>query len=127
MKKLALLFVLGFMVTGVTFAQTNKKDVKFVKVVHDFGAVKESVGFVTTDFEFKNAGKAPVVITGAQASCGCTTPSYTKEPVVPGKKGVITARYSTTGRPGNFNKTISIYTNIPDTVYVLTIKGNVIQ
>lgn len=84
------------------------------------------MGAVTTQFEFTNTGKSPVIIKRVSASCGCTTPSYTREPVLPGKKGVISAKYSTVARPGTFNKTITVYTNVPDTVYVLTIKGNVV-
>lgn len=125
MKRFSLVLILGIILSTVAFAQT-KKDVKFLKVTHDFGTIKESIGSVTTSFEFINQGKFPIVIQGVKASCGCTTPSYTREPVLPNKKGVVTASYSTIGRPGNFNKTLTVYTNTPDTVYILTIKGTVI-
>lgn len=124
MKKLSLIVLLAFLVSGIAFAQ-QKPEMKFKKIEHNFGTIKEEIGAVSTQFEFTNTGKSPLIIQRVSASCGCTTPSYTKEPVLPGKKGTISATYSTVRRPGTFNKTIRVYTNVPDTVYVLTIKGNV--
>ena len=98
---------------------------EFKKTVHNFGTIKEEAGDVTTRFVFKNGGDKPLIIRRVAASCGCTTPGYTREPILPGKSGEITAKYSTLKRPGSFNKTIRVYTNVLDTVYVLTIRGNV--
>ncbi len=125
MKKIGLLLIFSVVLSGVALAQA-KPEAKFKKNEHNFGSIKESLGAVTTQFEFTNTGKTPLIIQRVSASCGCTTPSYSREPILPGKKGNVTARYSTTGRPGNFNKHLTVYTNVPDTVYVLTIKGNVI-
>lgn len=125
MKKLSLFFLLSLFVTSAALAQ-QKPGLDFERTEHNFGTIKEELGSVTTQFEFTNTGKSPLIIQRVSASCGCTTPSYTREPVLPGKKGVIAAKYSTVRRPGNFNKTITVYTNVPDTVYVLTIKGNVV-
>jgi hypothetical protein len=72
-----------------------------------------------------NKGNAPLVINRAQASCGCTTPAWTKEPIEPGKKGSITVTYNTTGRPGAFTKTITVYSNASEEQSVLTIHGDV--
>lgn len=124
MKKLNLIVLFAVLVSGVAFAQ-QKPGVDFKKTEHNFGTIKEEIGAVTTQFEFTNTGKSPLIIQRVSASCGCTTPNYTKEPILPGKKGTISATYSTVSRPGTFNKTIRVYTNVPDTVYVLTIKGNV--
>lgn len=124
MRRLSLVLLFSMLMGGFVFAQSVPQ-VTFKKTVHDFGAIKEEIGAVTTRFEFTNTGKSPLIIQRVSASCGCTTPGYTREPILPGKTGEITAKYSTTGRPGNFNKTITVYTNVPDTVYVLTIKGNV--
>ncbi len=110
--------------TGITFAQ-KKPSMYFEKTEHNFGIIKEEIGSVTTRFEFKNNGDTPLIIQRVSTSCGCTTPSYSREPILPGKEGTISAQYSTVRRPGTFNKTIRVYTNVPDTVYVLTIKGNV--
>ncbi|MGI6073353.1 MAG: DUF1573 domain-containing protein [Fermentimonas sp.] len=123
MKRISLVFLLSVFAIGLALAQ--QPQMKFVKNEHDFGTIKEEIGAVTTKFEFTNTGDSPLIIQRVSASCGCTTPSYTREPILPGKKGAISAKYSTVRRPGTFNKTIRVYTNVPDTVYVLTIKGNV--
>lgn len=129
MKKLGLLLMCSIVFSAVAFSQSKKDapDAKFKTTEHDFGALKEEVGKASCDFVFKNTGKTPLIINRVTASCGCTTPSYTREPVLPGKKGKITATYSTTNRPGNFNKRITVYTNVPDTTYVLKIKGSVVR
>lgn len=124
MKKLSIIFLFTLLLGSGLFAQ-QKPEVAFARTEHNFGTIKEELGAVTTRFEFTNTGKSPLIIQRVSASCGCTTPSYTREPVLPGKKGTISAKYSTVGRPGTFNKTITVYTNVPDTVYVLTIKGTV--
>lgn len=124
MKRLGLLLFFSILLSGMAFSQ-SKPDVKFKKTIHDFGTIKEELGAVTTFFEFTNTGDSPVIIQRVSASCGCTTPTYSKEPILPGKTGNISARYTTTGRPGTFNKTVTVYTNVPDSVYVLTIKGSV--
>ncbi len=125
MKKISLTLLLIIVMSGVLFAQ-NKPEVTFKKNVHDYGSIKEEVEVAVSEFEFTNTGKSPVVIQRVIASCGCTSPSYTREPVLPGKSGEIKVAYSTSFRPGTFQKNIRIYTNVPDTVYTLTIKGNVI-
>ena len=127
MKKISIVFLLGFLMSMMLFAQKlNEPEVKFNKNVHDYGSVKEEVGAALSEFEFTNTGKSPVVIQRIVASCGCTSPTYTREPVLPGKKGKVKVAYSTAFRPGNFRKSVRVYTNVPDTVYTLTVKGNVI-
>lgn len=125
MKRITFTLLLTMMMSGVLFAQ-NKPEVTFKKNVHDYGSIKEEVEVATSNFEFTNTGKAPVVIQRVIASCGCTAPTYTREPILPGKTGNIKVAYSTTSRPGAFQKNVRVYTNVPDTVYTLTIKGNVI-
>lgn len=95
-------------------------NMKFEVEEHDFGTIPEGPA-VTYDFVFKNIGKEPIVLSGVQASCGCTTPTWTKEPVNPGKTGKISATYNTQGRPGNFIKTITITSNVGSKV--VKIKG----
>ena len=124
MKKISIILFFSIVLGGVAFSQ-SVPNMQFKKNVHDFGTIKEEIGAVSTQFEFTNTGKSPLIIQRVSASCGCTTPSYTKEPILPGKSGKIDAKYSTVARPGTFNKTITVYTNVPDTVYVLSIKGNV--
>jgi hypothetical protein len=93
---------------------------------HDFGTFKEEAGRQTFDFMVSNTGNAPLVIQNIVASCGCTTPDWTKEPIQPGSKGRITAIYDPSGRPGQFTKTLSVYTNTDPNIVVLTIKGEVV-
>jgi hypothetical protein len=94
----------------------------FAITVHDFGTVQEGPT-ADHEFEFVNTGKEPIVISNVTASCGCTTPSYSKEPVLPGKKGKIKASYNTQGRVAPFTKSITITSNAG--TKVLTIKGEV--
>lgn len=125
MKKISIAFLLSFVLSGLLFAQ-QKGEVKFNKSVHDYGSVKEEIEVALSEFEFTNTGETPVVIQRVTTSCGCAAPSYTREPVLPGKKGKVKVAYNTIHRPGTFRKSIRVYTNVPDTIYTLTIKGNVI-
>lgn len=77
---------------------------------YDFGKIPEGP-IAEHVFEFKNVGKEPLVINQCNASCGCTTPEWPKEPILPGKKGKITVRYNTQGRVQPFTKTIYIQSN----------------
>lgn len=127
MKKIGFILLALVLSTGFIAAQNGKKAPKatFKKQVHDFGKVAESAGNVTCEFTFKNTGTAPFIIQRVQTTCGCTTPDYTKEPVLPGKEGTIKVTYSTIGRVGTFNKDVTIFSNVPDSIYKLTIKGEV--
>ncbi len=129
MRKIGFILLALILSTGFIAAQEGKKapKVTFKSAEHDFGKISESVGTVTCEFTFKNTGDAPFIIQRVLASCGCTTPDYTKEPVLPGKEGVIKVTYSTVGRPGTFNKDVTVFSNVPDSVYKLNIKGEVIR
>ncbi|MGI6046737.1 MAG: DUF1573 domain-containing protein [Petrimonas sp.] len=124
MKKVGIILLFSVLLSGVVLAQ-SKPEAEFAKKEHNFGTIKEEIGTVTTQFEFTNTGKSPLIIQRVIPSCGCTTPTYTREPILPGKKGKIDVKYSTIARPGTFHKSVTVYTNVPDTVYVLSIKGNV--
>lgn len=102
-----------------TATQNADGSMKFNTEEHSFGTIPEGPA-VTYDFEFKNIGKEPIVLSGVQASCGCTTPTWTKEPVAPGKTGKVSATYNTQGRPGNFTKTITINSNVGSKVVKIT-------
>ena len=93
---------------------------------HDFGQIKETDGKVSATFAVKNTGDAPLVITRVIASCGCTTPEWTKEPIAPGQSGDIKITYDPKGRPGPFSKTISVYSNGKTGSFILTIRGEVL-
>ncbi len=107
-------------------AMSQKAVITFEKKNFDFGKVHEEDGKITTVFAFKNEGNAPLVVNRVQASCGCTTPTWTKEPIEPGKSGSVTVTYNPEGRPGMFTKTITVYSNAAEEQAVLIIKGEVI-
>lgn len=94
-------------------AGTQKQaEIKFDNYLHDFGTFSEDQPKQTCEFHFKNVGDAPLVINQAIASCGCTVPAYTKQPIMPGQKGVIKVTYNGQGKfPGHFKKTITVRTN----------------
>lgn len=76
-------------------------------------------------FTFTNTGKSPLVVKNVNSSCGCLTPTWSKEPIRPGKSGEIKAHYDT-NRIGNFNKTLTVFSNASNHTVVLQIKGTVI-
>lgn len=95
------------------------------KIEHDFGAIPQGKP-VTAVFKVKNKSKSPLIFTSVNATCGCTTPSYTKEPIAPGKSGEITATYNALA-PGDFTKQVTVITNLSDEQVVLRLKGKVEQ
>jgi len=97
---------------------------KFVEETHDFGEVPEGPT-AEYDFEFKNVGKEPIIITEAHGSCGCTVPQWPKEPIMPGKKAKIHVTYNTVGRPGPIAKDVYITSNAQTSPMVLHIRGSV--
>jgi hypothetical protein len=102
--------------------QNADLSMKYKNEEHTFGTIPEGPS-VSYDFEFKNIGKDPIILSNVQASCGCTTPTWPKEPISPGKSAKITATYATQGRPGQFTKTITVTSNVG--TKVLKISGNV--
>jgi prephenate dehydratase len=95
---------------------------KFDKLEHNFGNIQEGPQ-ATTEFKIKNIGKEPLIVKHVQASCGCTVPNWSKEPILPGKTGTISAVYNTQGRPGAIHKTLEVQTD--KGVKTLTLSGNV--
>lgn len=124
MKKLGLFFAFVLFTSLAVMAQ--KPLIVFNEKEFDFSKIKEADGNVSHVFEFTNKGDAPLVVTQVKASCGCTTPEWTKSPVAPGKKGTIKVTYSTANRPGMFSKLITVTSNDTVSKVVLTIKGEVI-
>jgi len=95
--------------------------ISFTETTHDYGTIKKGSDGLCV-FTFKNTGKIPVVLSNVQASCGCTTPTWPREPVLAGKSGEITVKYNT-ANIGGFQKTITVNSNAK--TVVLTIKGSV--
>ncbi|MDR3245680.1 MAG: DUF1573 domain-containing protein [Prevotellaceae bacterium] len=122
MRKLVLFLTLFSSVFVGAYAQAK---IQFSEVKHDFGNIKEVDGPASHVFAFKNTGKAPLVIQNVETSCGCTSPEYTKEPVLPGKSGFVKATFDPTGRPYTFDKNLTVISNAENNRVVLGIKGNV--
>lgn len=100
--------------------------ITFDKTEHDFGKIHEEDGRVSVEFTFTNEGMSPLVLSNVRASCGCTTPKWTKDPVEPGQTGVITVTYNPNGRPGRFQKTVTVTSNAKEATTRVYIKGEVI-
>lgn len=98
-------------------------DIKLDKNTHDYGNIKQGDNG-ECEFKFTNNGKEPLVITNCIGSCGCTVPQCPKEPILPGKSGVIKVKYDTQ-RVGGIYKTVTVNSNAKGGVQTLTIKGNV--
>lgn len=119
----ALLFSLSF-----AFAEEPQPEISFDKTVHNFGTFSEKNPVQTCTFTFKNTGKAPLIILQAIASCGCTVPEYTEQPVAPGKTGTIKVTYDGTGRyPGHFKKIITVNSNAKQRLVRLCIEGDMTE
>lgn len=144
MKKIVLLTML--VVFGVTFtnAQTKSKSAKAAKTAKvaipkvegagmlfesetiDYGTIAHKANG-EREFVFVNNGNKPLIITGASGSCGCTVPTFPKEPIAPGAKGVIGVKYDTNRGGQPFNKTVTVKSNaVQGDTKVLTIKGTVL-
>ena len=123
MKKIFLLLMM--LASLVAYAQQEQPEKKFDKTVHNFGTFSEKTPVQTAVFAFTNIGKAPLIINQAIASCGCTIPSYTKEPIMPGEKGTVKVTYNGKGKfPGHFKKSITIRTNGKVEMVRLYIEGD---
>lgn len=121
--KRTILLTAFFIIAVSTFAQPV---MKLSASEVNFGTFKEEAGKQTRDIEVLNSGNGPLVIQNIVASCGCTTPTWTKEPIPAGGKGRITAIYDPAGRPGQINKTLSVYTNSKPEIVVISLKGEVL-
>ena len=84
--------------------------IQFEEMKYDFGNVKQGE-VVKHVFKFKNTGTQPLIISNIGVSCGCTTPEWTKDPVMPGKSGIITANFNTAGKMGIQNKVLTVESN----------------
>ncbi len=142
MKKIVMLAVLTVFGVTAANAQTAKATKKtpakaetsapkvdgaglvFESETIDYGTIPHNADG-KREFVFTNNGNKPLIISNAQGSCGCTVPTWPKEPIAPGAKGVIGVKYAT-DRVGAFTKTVTLTTNAVEPSKVLTIKGNVL-
>ncbi|MCB0737869.1 MAG: DUF1573 domain-containing protein [Bacteroidetes bacterium] len=119
----SILVTIGLM--AMSFS-TLAPGLKFEKTLHNFGDKVKQHQPVSCEFKFTNDGAEPLLITNVKPSCGCTTPEWPKEPIMPGQSGVIKAEYNAE-KLGAFHKTIEVTSNATETPLSLTIKGSVIE
>lgn len=110
--------------TEVAADTANKGKLEFSEKAFDFGTVKEG-DVVEHTFKFTNTGKAPIILSQVSASCGCTTPNYTKDPVLPGKEGEIKVSFNSAGQVGKQQKIVTVLSNAENNVLTVQIKGTV--
>ena len=131
MKRLVLLIGLLVMAAGNAKAQdakatVNGPEIEFEKLVHDYGDVPYN-GNGECEFRFTNTGNEPLIIQKPKSSCGCTIPSWPKEPILPGESDVIKVTYRT-NRVGAINKSVTVTSNaVKNGTVVLRIKGKVLE
>lgn len=121
MKKLV--FLLIALMPIMAFAQKAK--IEFESTSHNFGTISEQGGEAVYNFSFKNTGNVPLILTNVRAGCGCTTPTWDRQPVAPGGSGNIKVAFNPLHRPGSFVKSITVNSNSETPVVSLTVRGNV--
>lgn len=120
----ALALVAGVFFSGAAVAQNaNAPEMTFENEVIDYGTIEQGANG-QREFVFVNTGNEPLIITNAKGSCGCTVPTWPREPIAPGAKSSIKVKYDT-NRVGPFTKTVTITSNAKTPTKVLTIKGKV--
>lgn len=102
---------------------TNAPEITFKDKVYDYGTIFMG-GDGNSEFEFTNTGKEPLILSSVRSSCGCTVPSWPREPILPGKKAVITVKYDTK-RLGPINKSVTVMSNAKNPTEVLRLSGNI--
>jgi len=125
MKQVIMIVLLLVMVLPVVAVGQQVKPLQFMKDTHDFGAIDQTGGPAVYQFDYTNVSDRPVKILNVRPSCGCTTPDWTREAIAPGKTGFVQASFDPKGRPGFFNKSLTITTDFDSNPIILQIKGNV--
>ena len=127
------LFIFCFLLGSAVYAQDTHANANADKVgkfefetdVIDYGTIQQNADGVRV-FKFTNVGDAPIVISNAKGSCGCTVPTYSKDVIAPGQTGEISVKYAT-NRIGKFTKTVTLTSNASEPSKVLRIKGEVLK
>jgi hypothetical protein len=107
-------------------AQANNPNapiIKFDKMEHDYGTIEQNADG-NCEFKFTNEGKEPLILSNVRSSCGCTVPTWPRQPILPGQSEVIQVKYDTK-RVGLISKTITVYSNAKEATVTLKIKGNI--
>lgn len=104
---------------------SDMPEIQFEEEVFDFGKITQGE-VVSHDFKFKNTGKSNLIISGASGSCGCTVPKWPKEPVLPGNEGKLNVVFTSEGKKGIQEKTITIVTNCEPSTRIIRIKADIL-
>ncbi|MDA3910145.1 MAG: DUF1573 domain-containing protein [Bacteroidales bacterium] len=127
MKKLFMLLAIisvSALSLSAQYVESEKNEtIVFNQLEHDYGTITQGADG-NCEFGFTNNGQKPLVLSNVRASCGCTVPTWPKEPIQPGETGVIKVKYDTK-RVGSFNKSITVSSNAENSTVILRIKGNV--
>ena len=98
----------------------------FDTLVHDFGTIIEGESVVCY-FDYSNRGGGDLVITGVEATCGCTVPSWSREPLKPGARETLQLIFDASGRNGEQRKQVTVKSNASNEVVRLTIRARVVS
>ena len=112
--------------SGTSNSKDNIPILEFESTSHDFETIDEGEK-ISFAFKFKNVGKGDLVIRAAQGSCGCTVPEYPKDPIPPGKGGIINVTFNSEGKEGQQHKTVTVISNTMPNTFILDVLGNVIK
>jgi hypothetical protein len=111
---------------GIANSATDTAFILFTEYEHDFGTVTAGEKIAYT-FKYENQGNAPLVISQATTTCGCTVSKYSRKPVQPGGEGTIEVIFDSSGRNGRQTKTITVSSNATKPLVLLKITGEVIN
>lgn len=131
MKKIVLIIALVLGLSIVNQGNINFQGgdayakIEFIKTEHDYGKIKKGADGKCV-FKYTNKGNDVLFITRVAKSCGCTTPEFSQEPLMPGQSAEIKVGYDT-NIPGAFNKKITVFSNAINNSVILTIKGEVVE
>lgn len=103
-----------------------KTTLRFDTLIHNFGVIKDDKKQYHA-FEFTNTGKEPLMILGAEGSCGCTVPSWPRDPIAPGKSAKIEVSFDPNGKSGEQSKIVTVTSNTEPTTTILTITATIIK
>lgn len=106
-------------------SNSSLPDIKFEEETHDFGRITQGEK-VSYGFKFKNTGGANLIISSANGSCGCTVPEYPKKPIGPGEEATINVVFSSEGKSGMVEKSVTVVTNCEPSTKIIYIKANII-
>jgi hypothetical protein len=124
MKKVMLLMAMVVGSFAYVAAQVAGPQIEFERIEHDYGSIDQGANG-KTEFVFTNVGTEPLIISKAKGSCGCTVPTWPKEPIAPGAKASIEVKYDTK-RVGPISKSVTITSNsVDNSTALLKIKGTV--